>query len=238
MTSKGPGKDAKHHSPIGRRRHRQRHARGSSPPGRQGQPVRQRCQGLCRPDRLAEGLRGGPGCVRAHRRLSPHLRALPGRGRSAAGQGQSPPGPPLRRSARPACQNGCRRRGDARPLRGPARAAGAARPQRDPRCHEGAAGRPPRADPSHQPKQQVGPGEVRARAPAAAERVPVGSVGGAYHRSGNGSGARRITAVGLPDTTRRCRGRRTTPSRCVPEQGRSSRTGAAQVSRWACRSYT
>jgi transposase len=35
MTSKGPGKDVRHPSAIGRRRHRQRHARGASPPGRQ-----------------------------------------------------------------------------------------------------------------------------------------------------------------------------------------------------------
>jgi transposase len=50
MTSKGPGKDARQHSAIGRRGHRQRHARGSCPPGRQGPPVRQQRQGKGRPD--------------------------------------------------------------------------------------------------------------------------------------------------------------------------------------------
>jgi transposase len=42
MTSKGPGKDGKHDSPIGRRGHRQRHVRRLSPPGRPGWPVCQR----------------------------------------------------------------------------------------------------------------------------------------------------------------------------------------------------
>ena len=110
-------------------------------------------QGLCRPDRLARRFRGRPRRVRAHRRLSPRLRAPPGRGRPAAGQDQSAPSPPLRRSDRPSCQacpragqrpdpgNGRGRCGHARPLRRPPRAAGAARGERDPRRHEGVAWR-------------------------------------------------------------------------------------------------
>jgi hypothetical protein len=101
-------------------------------------------QGMGRPDRLARRLRDRAGRVRAQRRLSPRLRAPPGRGRSAPGQGQSPPGAALRRGGRPARQDRCGRRRHARPLRGPPRAAAAAWRQCCPRCAEGAARRPPR----------------------------------------------------------------------------------------------